>query len=354
MRSVKTLNKPLVTIDDVAKLAKVSTATISRAINKPEIVSDKLKRKIDTVIKKSGYIPNAGARTLMLKKSGSIGAIVPTLDNAIFAQGLSEFQRQLSKSGYQMLVASTNYDPETESNQIRNLLLQGVEGIAMFGASQKRDALKLLKTRQLPYIHVGTLDVPLNGFASGYDNKKVIQLGTQYLINQGHKRFGMIAGITQNNDRATDRVIGVIQILKQHGINLKKELIIEVPYQINDARQALQTLLKNDPKITAIICGQDILAIGALLEAQSLKITVPDQISIIGFDDLEICRHMQPSLSSIHLDSVAMWSKAADHLIAQINGAEKIPKKILVDANLVIRNSTAKPRKTNNLFISSK
>ncbi|NCU79847.1 MAG: LacI family transcriptional regulator, partial [Burkholderiaceae bacterium] len=114
-------------------MAGVSTATVSRALNKPETVSEALKKKIERIIKKIGYIPNAGARSLMLKRTGSIGVIVPTLDNAIFAQGLEEFQRQLSQSGYQMLVGSTNYDPEIEYQQMRNLLLQGVEGIAMFG-----------------------------------------------------------------------------------------------------------------------------------------------------------------------------------------------------------------------------
>ena len=137
MRSVKTLAKTSVTIDQVAKMAKVSTATVSRALNTPTAVSEELKKNIYRIIDKLGYIPNAGARSLMLKRSGSIGVIVPTLDHAIFAQGLAEFQRQLSEAGYQMLVASTNYDPDIESQQVRNLLLQGVEGIAMFGSSQK-------------------------------------------------------------------------------------------------------------------------------------------------------------------------------------------------------------------------
>ena len=115
MRSVKTLAKTSVTIDQVAKLAKVSTATVSRALNNPTAVSEELKKNIYRIIDKLGYIPNAGARSLMLKRSGSIGVIVPTLDHAIFAQGLAEFQRQLSEAGYQMLVASTNYDPDIES-----------------------------------------------------------------------------------------------------------------------------------------------------------------------------------------------------------------------------------------------
>ena len=346
MSLVKTLAKQTVTINQVAKMAGVSTATVSRALNKPDTVSEAVKKKIERIIKKIGYIPNAGARSLMLKRTGSIGVIVPTLDNAIFAQGLEEFQRQLSQSGYQMLVASTNYDPEIENQQMRNLLLQGVEGIAMFGSSQKLELIRLLRTRKLPYIHIGTLDTPLNGYAAGFDNKKAIQLGVEYLVQVGHRNFGMIAGKTENNDRARDRVDGVVELLKRHRIVLKKESIIEVPYQIQDARIALKKLLQINPKISAVVCGNDVLAIGALLEAQSQGIKIPYQCSILGFDNLELSRHIQPSLSTIHIDAIGMWSKAAHHLMSQINGINRLPRKILADVSLVIRDSTGGVLKT--------
>jgi LacI family transcriptional regulator len=346
MSLVKTLAKQTVTINQVAKIAGVSTATVSRALNKPDTVSEAVKKKIEHIIKRIGYIPNAGARSLMLKRTGSIGVIVPTLDNAIFAQGLEEFQRQLSQSGYQMLVASTNYDPEIENQQMRNLLLQGVEGIAMFGSSQKLELIRLLRTRKLPYIHIGTLDTPLNGYAAGFDNKKAIQLGVEYLVQVGHRNFGMIAGKTENNDRARDRVDGVVELLKRNRIFLKKESIIEVPYQIQDARIALKKLLQINPKISAVVCGNDVLAIGALLEAQSQGIKIPYQCSILGFDNLELSRHIQPSLSTIHIDAIGMWSKAAHHLMSQINGINRLPRKILADVSLVIRDSTGGVLKT--------
>ena len=346
MSLVKTLAKQTVTINQVAKMAGVSTATVSRALNKPDTVSEAVKKKIERIIKRIGYIPNAGARSLMLKRTGSIGVIVPTLDNAIFAQGLEEFQRQLSQSGYQMLVASTNYDPEIENQQMRNLLLQGVEGIAMFGSSQKLELIRLLRTRKLPYIHIGTLDTPLNGYAAGFDNKKAIQLGVEYLVQVGHRNFGMIAGKTENNDRARDRVDGVVELLNRNRISLKKESIIEVPYQIQDARIALRKLLQINPKISAVVCGNDVLAIGALLEAQSQGIKIPYQCSILGFDNLELSRHIQPSLSTIHIDAIGMWSKAAHHLMSQINGINRLPRKILADVSLVIRDSTGGVLKT--------
>ena len=334
-----------VTIDHVASAAKVSTATVSRALNKPNTVSAELKEKINSVIKKLGYIPNAGARSLMLKRSGTIGAIVPTLDNAIFAQGLAEFQRQLNQSGHQLLVASSNYDPEIETNQITNLLSRGVEGIALFGVSQQREALKLLKTRNIPYIHVGSLSAPYNGYASGFDNREAIKLGVQHLLSLGHKHFGILAGITAHNDRARDRVEGVLELLTEKKIQLKADVIVECLYDLHEARLGFKKLLLNNPKITAIICGQDVLALGALLEAQKQGLRIPKDLSIIGFDDLEISRHLLPSLSTIHIDAIGMWAQAANHLISQINGVENLPRKIKTNVNLVIRDSSSSPLK---------
>ena len=329
-----------ITIDHVAAAAKVSTATVSRALNRPETVSAALKEKIHGVIKKLGYIPNAGARSLMLKRSGTIGVIVPTLDNAIFAQGLGEFQRQLNLSGHQLLVASSNYDPVIEATQITNLLVRGVEGIALFGTSQQREALKLLKTRGIPYIHVGSLSAPLQGYASGFDNREAVKLGVRHLLDQGHKHFGILTGITENNDRAKDRVNGVLELLAEKKMRIKPEVIVECPYELQEARLGLKKLLLNNPKITAIICGNDVLATGALLEAQKQGIKVPKELSIVGFDDLEISRHLLPSLTTIHIDAVGMWAQAANHLISQINEVDNLPKKIKANVNLVIRESS--------------
>jgi len=329
-----------ITIDHVAAAAKVSTATVSRALNRPETVSTLLKEKIQGVIKKLGYIPNAGARSLMLKRSGTIGVIVPTLDNAIFAQGLSEFQRQLNQSSHQLLVASSNYDPAIEATQITNLLARGVEGIALFGTSQQRDALKLLKTRGIPYIHLGSLSAPLNGYASGFDNREAVKLGVKHLLNQGHRHFGILTGITKNNDRAKDRVNGALELLIEKKILLNSDVIVECPYELQEAKLGLKKLLLNNPKITAIICGNDVLAMGAMLEAQKQGINVPSALSIIGFDDLEISRHLLPSLTTIHIDAIGMWAQAANHLVSQINGVSNLPRMIKASVNLVIRESS--------------
>jgi LacI family transcriptional regulator len=124
-------------------------------------------------------------------------------------------------------------------------------------------------------------------------------------------------------------------------IHIKDDVIVECPYTLHDARLGLKKLLLNNPKITAIICGQDVLAIGALLEAQKQGLKIPTDLSIIGFDDLEISRHMMPSLTTIHIDAIGMWAQAANHLISQINGVSNLPRKIKANTHLVIRESSS-------------
>ena len=152
----------------------------------------------------------------------------------------------------------------------------------------------------------------------------------------------MIAGITINNDRARDRVKGSISLLKKNKILLAANRVIECPYTIEAARGGLAQLLRANPKLTAIICGNDVLALGALLEARKRGIAVPEKMSIIGFDDLELSRHLMPSLTTLHVDATAMWTEAAKHLIAQIEGAIQLPQEIKTAVNLVIRESTGK------------
>lgn len=331
-----------VKIDEVARLAGVSSATVSRAVNKPSTVRESTKTKINEAISKLGYIPNASARALMLGRSETVGVVVPTLDNAIFAKGLEQFQKSMSEAGYQVLLASSNYDPLIEEIQIKNLLLRGAEAIALFGASQTPAAIKLLKDRNIPCIHLGTLSPPARGYACGFDNQKAIQAGVSFLLDLGHRHFGMLAGITKNNDRATARVQGVKRALATKGITIKDDLIVEVAYDVSAARLGFRKITDQSSKITALICGQDVIAYGAILEAQHLKIDIPKDLSIVGFDDLELSQHIIPSLTTIRYDAKDMWSKAAENLLARINGDQSVSRLIRSETILIIRDSTAR------------
>jgi LacI family transcriptional regulator len=327
------------TVADVARAARVSTATVSRVFNRPDAVRPALRERVQAVVERLGYVPNAGARALSLNRSGTIGVLLPTIDNAIFAQGVDAFQRRLAERGYQLLLATSGYDVATETRQAMNLVARGVEALAMFGRSQQPELLQFLAQRRLPSVHVGIFPAPPGTACVGFDNARAIGQAVRYLLDLGHTRIALLAGITRDNDRAAGRVAGVRRTLKSAGLDLPRHRLVERPYDIAAAREGLSVLLAADPPPSAVLCGNDVLAYGALLEAQRRGIRVPGELSIVGFDDLEMSRHLSPSLTTVHVPTGPMWRIAADDLLERLAG-EGEPAQREVEVSLVLREST--------------
>jgi LacI family transcriptional regulator len=324
---------------DVAERAAVSTATVSRVLNRPESVRPEVRARVLRVIEELGYVPNAGARALSLNRSGNIGLIIPTIDNAIFANGIQAFQKHLSGRSYQMLLATSEYDIDKEMQQAINLVSRGVEALALFGRSQRPELVDFLRQRRLPYVHVGVDQAPHKGHCIGFDNQTAMDQVVRYLVDMRHTRIAMIAGVTENNDRAMDRVKGVRRALKAHGRTLPAHYLVERPYQIESAREAMRELLELSDPPTAVICGNDVLALGALIEANRMGVAVPRQLSVVGFDDLEISRHFVPSLTTVRVPTEQMWERAADYLDRRLRG-ELAKKSLSIDVSLIVREST--------------
>jgi LacI family transcriptional regulator len=331
------------TIDDVARLAGVSTATVSRVLNRPESVSESLRKKVAAAVARLGYVPHAGARALMLRRSGTVGAVFPTVDNAIFATAIDALQRRLAQSDIQLLIATSGYDVSSEMRQAINLVTRGADALVLCGFCQHPDLLRFMHQRRLPCVHVMVHEPSGEHISVGFDNAAAMAQATQYLIDLGHRRIAMLAGVTQNNDRALQRVEGVRRTLQAAGLDLPGERLVERPYALADARDGLRELMAHRPAPTAVICGNDVLAFGAMLEAASLDLQVPHDLSIVGFDDLEMARHLQPALTTVRVPTEAMWSTAADRLVAAIRG-EPVQRSTKTDVALVVRQSTGPVR----------
>lgn len=334
------------TVEDVARAAGVSTATVSRALNKPDAVRAGLRMKVLAAVDRLGYVAHAGARALSLRRSGTVGVVVPTIDNAIFACGLQAFQRRMSDAGQLVLLAFSDYSPEQEDAQAQALLARGVDALALTGLSQRPALLARLAQRGLPWVHTGAYPAPTGQACVGFANRDAIARVVQYLLALGHKRIAMLAGITNSNDRAADRVAGVRLALADAGLTLLPEYLIEAPYSLQAARDATRGLLAQRWPPTALVCGNDVLAWGALLECQAQNIKVPDQMSIVGFDDLELSRHLRPALTTVHVPTERMWAQAADYLIGRLDGRLSPGLQQTVDVELVVRGSTAPPKRS--------
>jgi len=332
-----------VSILDVASTAGVSTATVSRVINNPQSTKKSSREAVEDAIRKLGYIPNGAARALSSRNSRIISAIIPTIDHSIFAQGIQALQSYLHSSGYQLLIGSTNYDPKQEYALCQNFLVQQVAGIIMMGETHLPDCVELLNREHTPFVNTGTYSPDSKEYCVGFDNAAAAAKATQYLVSLGHVEFAMIAGITENNDRAVNRVKGVREELKRHGIGLPQNRLLERDYEVDQGREAFRLLMQNKHPPTAILCGNDVLGYGAILEAQRLGVSIPHDVSVMGFDDLALSRHLQPSLTTVHVPTREMWCKAADTLFALMKGKEA-PRAVEIEVNLVVRESTSGPK----------
>ena len=210
-------------IDDVARAAGVSTATVSRVLNKPDSVREKLRGRVIEAVTRLGYIPHAGARALKLQRSGTVGAIFPTVDNAIFAKAIEALQQRLADANLQLLIATSSYSVDTEARQAMNLVMRGADALALCGVGQSPELLSFLRQRELPTVHAMTYPPPQGLVCVGFDNARAIGQAVRYLLDLGHRRIAMLAGITRDNDRAAARLAGVRGALNVAGLDYESK-----------------------------------------------------------------------------------------------------------------------------------
>ncbi|MPR64300.1 LacI family DNA-binding transcriptional regulator [Ochrobactrum intermedium] len=329
----------------VAKLSGVSTATVSRALNNPQSVSEDLRIKIQRVIDETGYVPHGMARALSSNRTRTIGAIIPTIDNAMFARGIESLQKFLSSRGYMLILATNSYDIDIELEQARNLIGRGVDGLILRGDCHHQALRDLLTTRGVPFINVGVYNPTQPHPSIGVDNEAAAYRAMMHLIEIGHRRIGVVSALQRNNDRASARIRGFRRALAEHELELPEAWHVEVRYTLDDARDAARQILLGKDVPSAIACGNDVLAYGVMLEAERRGLNIPADLSVVGFDDLEWSRHLRPSLTTLHIPTDLTWKGAGEYILARLDG-HNVPTHYEVDYALVIRESTARPKQT--------
>lgn len=331
-----------VTLDDVAQAAGVSPATVSRVLNRPDGVREGLRLRVRAAVAELGYLPHGAARALASRRSNTMGAIIPTLDNAIFAKGIEALQRRLNRSGFVLLLASTEYVRERELSELDALLERGVDGIMLIGRDHDPAVYERLSAKRVPYVNTWAYDPDGAHPCVGFDNQRAAARVTQHLLDMGHREFAMIAGIVRHNDRAAERVAGVRAALASRDMALAPSRLVECRYDIGEGRAAMRALMRSANPPTAVVCGNDVLAIGAVLECVASGIPVPGRVSITGFDDLDLASHLVPPLTTMRVPCAAMGRMAAEYLISRINDQPAAPM-VELEPELILRSTTAPP-----------
>jgi len=329
------------TLEDVAQLAGVSTATISRSINEPDKVAKATRDRIRAAIDELAYTPNFGAKVLASNKSNTIGAIIPTMANAMFASGLHSFQQELARSGVLMLVASSGYNPEDEFKQIQSLLAHGADGLLLIGSERPATTLEFLETRGIPYVISWCYKKESDKLYAGFDNKQSAYQMTKAVLDMGHRKIAMLAGVSAGNDRARNRIAGVSSAIEEFGEGATLTAVVETAYSLEDGAVAFTHALNSKP--TAIVCGNDVIAAGALNQAKLLGMQVPGDISITGFDDISLATAVDPKLTTVRVPQENMGSSAAKLLIEYVNSKEQ-PRSIRFETEVIMRESLGPPK----------
>ena len=335
--------RPRIRLRDVALDAGVSTASVSRVLNNDLRVNPEIRARVEAAVQRLGYRPNSAARALASRKFRKIGAIVPTLENHSFASGVEALQARLAQEGYATIVASSNYSPEQELLQAGMLVSVGVDAIMLIGADHLPALYALLDDSCTPFVNAWVVDRNSGHACVGFDNHAAAMRLTQYLVDLGHRAFGVVSGIRKGNDRACERVRGITDVLTARGLSLPSERLIETPYRIFESQLALRSLMAADDPPTAIICGNDIQAFGVLIECQSLGLSVPETVSVAGFDDLDFSAHINPALTTIQVQASEIGTRAAEYLLARLSG-QPVLNITEIKTNLIVRLSTAPPR----------
>jgi LacI family transcriptional regulator len=331
------------TLQDVALAANVSTATVSRCLNTPGLVVERTRLKVLDVVSQLGYSPNFRARALASGRSQTIGAIIPTMENAIFARGIQAFQEELAEHGYNLLIASSSYCEDIEAGQIRNLASRGADALLLIGHHRDAKQYQFLEKQRIPVLVAWVYDPEQPQLSIGFDNQQAMMNLAREVIGLGHRRIAAISAPGETNDRARNRVVGIRDAMVEAKIDPQTLHLVETPYGIEQGADAFEELLTADMRPTVIMCGNDVFAAGALRRAKQMGLRVPEDISITGFDDLELATVVEPSLATVHVPHREMGRRAARMLVDTLNGNQS-NESIELETRLCLRASLAMPR----------
>lgn len=306
---------------DVARAAGVSTATVSRAMNMPQLVSAALRERVAAAARELGWVPHGAARALATRRSGAIGAVFPTLSHGDFARAAEALQGELTARGYTLLLACSHYDLHQEHRLVRQFVESGVDAVVLVGNTHEPEMMELLTRRGVPYVTTFNHD-PRQGHSIGPDNRKAMHRLTKYLLARGHRRFGVIAQSVENNDRATARLQGVRDALAEAGLSVRPQHFAEGRWSIAEGRALFGRITAKRPWPTAVICGNAYLAVGAVMEALHRGLALPDDLSIVGYDDVEIMRELPVPVTTLRVRSDEVGRRAAAYLVAAIDGTQ--------------------------------
>jgi DNA-binding LacI/PurR family transcriptional regulator len=330
-------------IRDVAKHARVSIATVSRTINRVPTVDKDLAKRVWKAIEELNYFPNTQARALVSGRSRLFGLLISEITNPFFPELIQGFEDFAIENNYEILIGSTNYDPERMEICIRRMIERNVEGVAVMTFGIEEPLLDELVSRNIPMVFVDAAPPNENVSTLAVDYHRGIREGVQHLAALGHRKMGFISG-PMHQRSAHLRKDAFLESVAEIGVQPAGEWLVEGDHTLEGGMQAMEQILKRKELPTAVMCSNDMTAIGALRVLAKAGLRVPDDISVIGFDDIHLAEFVNPPLTTVRMARNDLARAAFAALRSHVEPSHSHAKKSWpIQTRLTVRQSTGYP-----------
>jgi LacI family transcriptional regulator len=335
--------KQAMNLGDIARVAGVSPATVSRVINGSGYASPETRRAVEEAIQKCGYVANAAARALASRRTHTIGALVPSFDNTISSQTVGVFQARIEEAGYVLLLAASGYDKARALRNIEAMVGRGVEAVFIISLFDDTPLLDVLRHRGIPFLTTMPNDRPDTVPFVGYDHRTAGTEIAEFMLRLGHRDLAIVSSQIAGSIRLQERIAAMERTLSAvPGVRVQVREMASTT--LAAGRDALRLLQSAGELPSGIIATNDVLAAGMMLESQRQGIRVPDDVSIIGYGDMEIAEHVVPPMTTVRTPKSEIGEIAAQFLISAIDGTPVASEKLGFE--IVVRDTTMPKRRT--------
>ncbi|CSB46457.1 substrate-binding domain-containing protein [Vibrio cholerae] len=332
----------MATMKDIARLAGVSTSSVSHVINKSRFVSDEIAERVNNAAQQLNYAPSALARSLKMNRTKTIGMLVTTSTNPFFGEVVKGVERSCYHQGYNLILCNTEGDNQRMKASINTLLQKRVDGLLLMCSTLEGERLDVFD--RYPDIPIVVMDWGPILFASDKIQDNSLQGGymaAKHLIECGHKEIGCITGPLIRH-QAQMRYEGYKRALAEAGIAINPDWIVESDFECEGGYQAFEKLYQRGKLPSALFVSNDMMAMGVIQAASQRGLRVPDDLSLIGYDDVHIAKFMTPALTTIHQPKYRLGKAAVDTLLYRLENPDTTAQVVQLEPTLVVRNSVRK------------
>jgi len=313
------------TLMDVARLAGVSAITVSRALNEPDRLTAETLSRVQEAIERTGYVPNRVAGGLASSRTGLVAALVPTISGLVFLETVQAMTEALDEAGFQMMLGQSGYDATREDALLDAIIGRRPDGVIITGVMHSPLARGRLAAAGIPVVETWDLTPTPIDMLVGFSHEKVGAAVAEYLA---YREVKAPAILSADDYRASLRRKGFLEAAERRGYAKVPVTLVPTPTTLGAGRRALSDILDAHPETDAVFCSSDVLGLGALTEAQARGLSIPRDLRVFGFGDLDFAAHTHPALSTVRIDGNAIGRQAARFIIDRVAG-NPIPQRIV-------------------------